>query len=471
MFHSKKLYSTVALVLMLSGLLAAPGSTLAGAQDSKAAAVAPAQDVQIGQGAALVTEFEVNGLKVLFKRRTGSLTVATGLFFRGGSRNIDEKNAGIEALMLATATEGSTKYPRARLRDELARIGANLGGGASYDYSVLSLGTPRANFDRAWDIFTDVALNPAFAPKDFVLAQEKAISGLRDDADDPDTLLQRLQEQDAYSGHPYMNRPQGTPESVAKLTPADLKAFHKNLLRTAQLLLVVVGDLEVEALRAKVAGAFGKLPKGNDIARPLPQLAFEAPSVKITERSLPTNYIQGVFVAPRMTSTDFPAMRLASAILRDRIFEEVRVKRNLSYAPSAFLNSQGANLGGVYVSAVDANRATSVMLDEINRLQSDLVEERELRGTVSQFLTTYYVGQETNAAQAGELALYELVGGGWRNAFTVIDKLRAVTPADVRRVSRDYMKNLHFVVLGNPAQIDRATFTRQLPVGNSIMSK
>src|SRR5687768_3387589 len=56
----------------------------------------------------LVSEFEVNGLKVLLKRRAGSQTVVAALFLRGGSRNITEKNAGVEALMLDVATEAST---------------------------------------------------------------------------------------------------------------------------------------------------------------------------------------------------------------------------------------------------------------------------------------------------------------------------------------------------------------------------
>src|SRR5882762_2211262 len=56
------------------------------------------------------------------------------------------------------------------------------------------------------------------------------------------------------------------------------------------------------------------------------------------------------------------AVRVASSLLRDRVFEEVRVKRNLSYAPDAFLRSQSANIGGLYVTAVDANQAVRVML-------------------------------------------------------------------------------------------------------------
>jgi predicted Zn-dependent peptidase len=154
-------------------------------------------------------------------------------------------------------------------------------------------------------------------------------------------------------------------------------------------------------------------------------------------------------------------MRIASSILQTRVFVEVRVRRNLSYAPDAFLGTQGANTGGISVSAVDANQAVRVMLDEITRLQRQLVSQEELKGTVQQFLTRYYMGQETNAAQAGELAQNELLGGSWRHSFGFIDQLRSVTPEDVQRVSQKYMRNIQFIVLGNPNSIDRNIFIGQ----------
>src|SRR4051794_21742035 len=69
--------------------------------------------------AALVTEFDINGLKVLIKRRPNSQTVAAGLFIRGGSGNLTPDNAGIESFTLDVATEGSGKFPRTALRREL----------------------------------------------------------------------------------------------------------------------------------------------------------------------------------------------------------------------------------------------------------------------------------------------------------------------------------------------------------------
>jgi predicted Zn-dependent peptidase len=40
-----------------------------------------------------------------------------------------------------------------------------------------------------------------------------------------------------------------------------------------------------------------------------------------------------------------------------------------------------------------------------------------------------------------------------------MDKISAVTPADVQRVAQKYMHNIRFVVLGNPKSIDARVFT------------
>ena len=415
----------------------------------------------VANQAALVSEFDVNGMKVLLKRREGSLTVAAGLFVRGGASNINAGNAGIETLMLSVATEATTNFPRDRMRSELSRMGTVIGSSSNNDYSVLSLATTRMHFERSWQIFSDVVLRPSFTKDDVALVQQRQVVSLSDDTDNPDVYLQRLQERVAYAGHPYLNNTNGTPETVGKLTPEDLRAYHTKLLETSRLLLVIVGDLNPDDVRQLVTASFGKLPRGSYKAETIPQLAFDKSSVEITPRDLPTNYIQGLFTAPSLTSPDIYAMRIASSLLRDRVFEEVRVKRNLSYAPDAFLRTQAANVGGLYVTAVDANQSIRVMLSEIARLQNEPVGSDDIHAVIAQYLTTYYLGQETNAAQAGELAQYELIGGGWRNSVSFLEKLTAVTPADIQRVSQKYMKNIRFVVLGNPKSVDTGVFTGQ----------
>jgi predicted Zn-dependent peptidase len=447
-------------VLLIAILFVGGSESSRAHQQTKPQAQQTVQSV-VAKQAALVSEFDVNGLKVLLKKREGSLTVAAGLFIRGGAANINAQNAGIETLMLSAATEASANFPRERMRTELSRMGTVIGSSSNNDYSVLSLATTRMHFDRSWQIFTDVALHPSFTKEDVSLVQERQVVSLSDDTDNPDVYLQKLQERVAYAGHPYVNNTNGTPETVGKLTPDDLRRYHAKLMETSRLLLVIVGDLNPNEVKDLVAASFGKLPRGTYKPDALPQLAFDKSSVEVTPRELPTNYIQGLFTAPSLTSPDIYAMRIASSMLRDRVFEEVRVKRNLSYAPDAFLRTQAANVGGLYVTAVDANQSIRVMLSEISRLQTEPVSNDDIRAVIAQYLTTYYLGQETNAAQAGELAQYELIGGGWRNSVDFLEKLEAVTPADVQRVSQKYMKNIRFVVLGNPQSIDTGVFTGQ----------
>ncbi|HEX8558491.1 MAG TPA: pitrilysin family protein [Pyrinomonadaceae bacterium] len=462
----------LALTFALSGAAAAARAQTPGAATQPAAGQQqPSAQQQQQQGAAataaareaadslrLVTEFEVNGLRVLVKRREGGQSVVAGLFLRGGARNVTAENAGVEALMLEVATEATQKFPREQLRRELSRTGTQLSDGINLDYSVLSLASTRRHFDRSWEIFADAALNPRFTPEDFERTRNRFVVSLSDNEDTPDSFLQILQSRVAYAGHPYLNDPRGTAATVGRLTLDDVKAFHRRMMETSRLLLVVVGDVDPAQIRRKVEASFGRLPRGDYRAEPVPQLAFRAPTVAVTERALPTNYVQGVFAAPAPSSPDIYAMRIAQTVLQNRVFVEVRVKRNLSYAPDAFLWTQGANLGGISVSSTDASQSVRLMLEEIRRLQTQEISPDEIKATAQHFLTRYYMGQETNAAQAGELAQYELVGGGWRNSAVFIERLRAVTPADVRRAANTYMRNLQFVVLGDPRAVSRDVF-------------
>lgn len=399
-----------------------------------------------------VTERNVAGVKTLVKRRPGSQTVAVGLFFAGGAGATEPAQAGIEALTLATAVEASRWFPREALRRETARLGANLNYVVTYDYSALTLAIPRRTFEQGWTLFADVVRRPRFAAEDAALVRDRLTAALLDDADDPDAVLQQTQAKAVYDGHPYAAAPKGTPETLARLEVGDLRAHYARLLAARRLLLVVVGDLDPGLVAKRAAALFAGLPSGAP-PPPVPALFWTNSDVTLTTRALPTDYVQGVYAAPALTAPDFPALRLAAAVLRDRVFEEVRVKRNLSYAPTAFLTAQGANLGGVYVSAVDADQAVAVMLDEIKRLRTELVEPDELRATAAQFLTTYYLAEETNGSQVATLALYELVGGGWRQAFAALDRLQAVTPEQVRAAARKYMVNLRFAVVGDEARV------------------
>ena len=406
----------------------------------------------------LVTELDVNGLKILVKRRPNAPTVAAGLFIRGGARNITDKNAGIENLMLNVAAEGSVKFPRETLRRELSRTGTGIGASAINDYSAVSLASTRQNFDRSWEIFTDIILNPAFAPDDIARVQAQISTGLREQETNSDNYLQILQDRLIYVNHPYANDVTGKLDTIGNFTAKDLSDYHQKTMQTSKLLLVVVGDIDPKEVETRVAATLGKLPRGDYKETPYPALDFSKPTLDVTTRTIPTNYVQGVFNAPSLNSPDYYPMRVAVTILQSRIYNEVRTKRQLSYAPNAELGSFASNTANIYVTAVDANQAVSVMLNEVKNLKEKKITDEAIDGVSGHFLTLHYIGQETNAAQAGELAKYELIGGGWRNSFLFLDKIREVTPSEVQTAAQKYMKNIRFIVIGNPTAINRQIF-------------
>lgn len=405
-----------------------------------------------------VVELDVNGMKVLIKRRPGTPTVAAGLFFRGGSRNLTAANAGIESFALSAATEATKNFPRQKLRKEIARMGTSISAGSNYDYSALSLASTKPNFETSWKIFTDVALNPTFAADDVERLREARLTSLRAIGDSPESLLEDLNDKTVFTGHPYSNSPDGSIDNVAKFKAADLAAYHKGLLETSRMLLVVVGDVEVAALQKEIEAAFGSLPRGSYKAQPESPLNFAKATLDITSKSLQTDYVKGTFAAPSLRDPDYYAMRTAITILQQNVFQEVRVKRNLSYAPDADLSAKAANTGTISVSSVNPNEAVRAMLGEIQKLQQGSVDQESINQMSGYFLTTHYLKQETNAAQAGELAQYELIGGGWRNSLEFLDRIRKVKAADVQAVANKYMKNLQFTIVGDPKRVDRTVF-------------
>lgn len=413
---------------------------------------------KVSTQAALVSEFDVNGLKVLLKRRPGSATVAGGLFIRGGARNISAKTAGIENLMLTSAIEASKNFPRQVVRRELSRIGSGFSPLVSNDYSAVSFVTTKSDFARAFDIFADVLINPTFGDEDVKRSRDLILTGLREKEAVPEAALASLQDRILYSGHPYGNEVEGTPATIGSLSVQDLRAHHKRTMETSRLLLVVVGDLSLEDLRTLVASTFGKLPAGAYKENSYPALDFSKPTIDSISRSLPTNYITGTFAAPSLNNADYSAMRVAMTMLQTLVFQEVRGRLQLSYAPNAEMESLSANTANISVSTTDPNRAITAMLQQIQLLKERKTNSSMIDEVASFFLTRHYIGQERSVAQVAELAKYELIGGGWRNSFEFLNNVKKVTPEAVQDVANRYMKNVRFAYVGDVSKIDRTVF-------------
>jgi predicted Zn-dependent peptidase len=125
----------------------------------------------------------------------------------------------------------------------------------------------------------------------------------------------------------------------------------------------------------------------------------------------------------------------------------------------AGLQNRRANSGLLYVTAVAPDTTLKVMLAEVRRIQDEPIPAPRIGETINTYLTQYLMGQEANMSQADRLGRYELVGGGWERAETLINRIRAAQPDEIERAAQRYLRNFTFVVIGDSTKIDRTLFT------------
>ena len=119
-----------------------------------------------------------------------------------------------------------------------------------------------------------------------------------------------------------------------------------------------------------------------------------------------------------------------------------------------FLAVLSIGIGLLYVTAVDPNTTIKVMYDELKRIQSEPVPEKELAGSKSLFLTSYLMENEPTDGQGSMLARAQLLGGDWHLAKTLPERIRAVKAADVQAFAKRYATHLQTTVLGDPSASD-----------------
>jgi zinc protease len=399
--------------------------------------------------------FEVDGVRVIHRQTNNNLVVAN-LYLLGGVQLATQSTAGIETLLLEVSERGTQRYPGDRLRRAMARTGSAIGVEAHADWTMFGLRTTTDHLDSTWSIYTDRLLHPTLAQADVEFVRDNRVAGLDQRVDSPDALLEYLADSVAFAGQPYGLSPVGTSASIRRATREQLVAFQREHMVKSRLLLVVVGNIPRAKLQTMIRNSLATLPPGTyRWSAPPGGVARPGSNVHIEPRRLPTNYILGWWEGPPAGHKDVPALRVASAILSGRLFAEIRSRRNLTYAVEARFRDQALTSGGLYVTTTRPDTTLSLMRAEIKNLQSFTIPTENLRPLIQQFLTEYFMDNETSSAQADFLARAELYRGDYRAAERFVADLRGVTGEDVQRVARTYMRDIRFAYIGNPQQVNR----------------
>lgn len=439
-----------ALGLALLGMAAALAAPVDGQDRGTVAAPArPGPDTA-------TTDFVTHGVRVILRRNGANDVVAANLYLLGGVRQVTPTTVGIEPFLLAASERGTARFPGERARLTAEALGSTFVIEPAEDWTMFGFRALRATLDSTWLLFADRIMAPALDRDAVELIRAQLLADARSRRDSPDALVSVLADSLGFADHPYGLSPFGTERSLASLTIDALRAYRETQLVTSRMLLVVVGNVDRATIEQMVAATIGTLPAGSYAWSAPDAPPVHEPTLLVVQRSLPTNYLLGRFAGPAASNwEDYQALRVATAILSGRLFNEIRARRNLTYAVDAMFTDRAISAGGIYITTVLPDSALTLIRAEIVRLQSEYVEAASLARLVQGFLTEYFLDNETNAEQGDFLARALLYRGDYRAAGRFVDELRRVTPADVRRVAQQYIRNIRWVYIGNPERITR----------------
>ena len=287
------------------------------------------------------------------------------------------------------------------------------------------------------------------------------IAGVRQRDDlHPMRLLNRLADSLTYAGHPYgMSHRRDAEASLASSRSTQLREYQAAQIVTSRMLLVVVGNIDRARLEQLVAARSRRCRAGRTRGRRRRRLPGKK-ALAVREAALPTNYILGYYPGPPArdpTTTRFASRRRPVGPLLHR---DPLAAKSVLCVDAPFIE-RAISTGGVYVTTVDPN---ATLRDHARRDQSAAARAdrsaRDSSGSSQQFITEYYLKNETNADQANFLARAAIYQGDYRAAERFVNDLRRVRPEDIRQAARTYMKNFSFAYVGDPSRLDRSLIDR-----------
>ncbi|UCH62783.1 MAG: insulinase family protein [Fidelibacterota bacterium] len=405
------------------------------------------------------TGFIVDGLQVIFKDTPGNPVVAGGFYLKGGTNYVGTRQAGIEIFLFYTAIQGTKTRTKDELNARLESMGTSFDVAAGYDYTGLTFQCILDRFDPSWEIFTDVLLHPRFDPRELELVRQRMIAVIEAENDRPGRNVRRVANDLFYEGHPYGVSVHGFASTAAGLSRKELLQYHRGDVTKNRALLVIVGDLDLQDVTHQARELASQLPLGPELR--LPALVFDPgrPDLAVARRNLPTNYILGLFTAPRPGHPDYPAFTAAMRILSDRLQEELPNRPGLSTDPGAGFDRRIANHGYFHVTTTRPDSTVMVIFQTIDQMIHEPIPETRLKHALATSITRQLLDNESALNQLEQLASWEIVGEDWQKADQYLPEVRALRPEDIQAVMRKYVRNFHFGVVGDPRRVSKRLFT------------
>jgi zinc protease len=400
-----------------------------------------------------------NGLAVVSLQDNSSPTVAIHVWYNVGGKNDPEGKSGFAHMFEHMMFKSTKNMPNEKM-DRLTEDVGGFNNASTWDdftnyYEVVPSNYLEtllwAESDRMANLNVDDA---NFASERDVVKEEFRQSVLAQ----PYGRFFELISSRSYTTHPYKRGVIGNLDQLNAATSADARAFHSLYYRPDNAYLIVVGDFDQKQLDAWVDKYFGRLTHNDS---KIPRVTVTEPvrskEARYTEHgpNVPFPAVAITYLGPRSDDADIPALRIAEKILSggesSRLYQSLVYKQAIAQEANFNLDNR-VDGGLLYFMAIASEGKTpetleKALLAELKLIQDSGVTAKELEKAKNQLITEAVRARQNNDGKAIAIERAIAYQHDPKAVNFDIQKLQAVTAADVQRVMKKYFSDSNRTVI------------------------
>lgn len=386
-----------------------------------------------------------NGLTVIVHQDKTTPLACLNIMYDVGSRDEDPDRTGFAHLFEHLMFGGSANIPSYDAPLQVA--GGSNNAFTSTDITNYYVTLPVQNLETAFWLESDRMLNLAFTEKSLEVQRHVVIEEFRQRyLNQPYGDVWLLMRPLAFKKHPYHWATIGKEEKhIEEATMEDVKAFFNQHYRPKNTVMVVAGNVEVEAVRSLSEKWFGPIVKGDKPQRDLPVEPKQlAPNRLEVERDVPLDAIYISFHMCGKSDDDYCKWDLLSDVLANgkssrlyqRLVKECRIFTSINAFVMGERDPSLFTIAGHVSQEFSLEDAEKAIWNEIEALKSELVDAKELEKVKNQVEANHEFGQMNILNRAIGLAYHELLGDA-EGVNTEIQKYATVTPKQLQQLAKD----------------------------------
>ncbi len=289
--------------------------------------------------------------------------------------------------------------------------------------------------------FLEPVFREFYKEKDVILEERR----LRVDNSPIGTMVEALLDK-AYTVHPYKRPTIGYEQDIRNLTRQDVQQFFDTYYVPSNLTIALVGDVNPKQVQQLAQTYFGRF-KAKPSPPKLKAVEPKQTETREVEVKLPSQpwYLEA-YHRPAITHPDNVIYGLIGSLLSDgrtsRLYKSLVEKQQLALNAQGFSGFPGDKYPNLllFYALTAPNRTVEQVATglraEIEKLKTEPVTKIELERVKTQARAGLLRSLDSNSGMAQLLLEYEVKTGSWRNLFKELEKLSAVTAADVQRVAK-----------------------------------